>query len=55
MGFKNKAPYTRFKELIGVEFLVTGLGLELDSRANILDNLIILDGVPSDYKTIELE
>lgn len=47
--------YNRFRELIGIEFLVTGLGIELDPRANILDNLIILDGVPSDYRKIDLE
>ncbi len=54
-GFRDGIPRTRFTLLNGVEFLVTGLGIELDPRANILDNLIILDGVPSDYRKIELE
>lgn len=47
--------FNRFKELIDIEFLVTGLGLEIDPRFNILDGLIILDGVPRDYRKIELE
>ena len=50
IGFRDGTPYNRFKELVNIEFLVTGLGIELDPRANLLDNLIILDGVPSDYK-----
>ena len=40
----------RFSDLLGVEFLVTGLGVKIDERANSLDNLIILDGVLSDYR-----
>ena len=54
-GVRTGNIYNRFRELIGIEFLVTGLGIELDPRANILDNLIILDGVPSDYRKIDLE
>ena len=50
IGFRDGTLYNRFKELVNIEFLVTGLGIELDPRANSLDNLIILDGVPSDYK-----
>ena len=50
IGFRDGTPYNRFKELVNIEFLVTGLGIELDPRANLLSNLIILDGVPSDYK-----
>lgn len=55
IGFRDGTPYNRFRELVNIEFLVTGLGIELDPRANLLENLIILDGVPSDYKKIELE
>lgn len=56
MGFKSdNTPITRFNHLIGLEFLVTGLGITLDPRVNDLSNLILLDGVPSDYKKIDLE
>lgn len=55
IGFREGTPYNRFRELVNIEFLVMGLGIELDPRANLLENLIILDGVPSDYKKIELE
>ena len=55
IGVKDGNPYNRFKHLKGIEFLVTGLGLNIDSRFNTLEGLIILDGVPSDYKKMELE
>lgn len=55
LGFGDSPQHNRFKELVNIEFLVTGLGLELDPRANRLDSLIILDGVPSDYRKIHLE
>ena len=54
-GVKDGTHYNRFEELVNIEFLVTGLGIELDPRANLLDNLIILDGVPSDYRKTDLE
>lgn len=50
IGSNGKTVNTRFRELIGIEFLVTGLGIEIDPRANILDNLIILNGTLKDYK-----
>lgn len=43
-------PRNRFNDLLESEFLVTGLGVPIDERANSLDNLIILDGVLTDYK-----
>lgn len=43
-------PRNRFNDLLDSEFLVTGLGVPIDERANSLDNLIILDGVLTDYK-----
>ena len=44
------SPRNRFDDLLESEFLVTGLGVPIDERANSLDNLIILDGVLTDYK-----
>lgn len=46
----DKTPYNRFKYLLDMEFLVTGLGVPIDERFNSLDGLIILDGVLSDYR-----
>lgn len=43
-------PRNRFNDLLDSEFLIAGLGVPIDERANSLDNLIILDGVLTDYK-----